>query len=192
MDGMKFTIDGSIKGSKHIASMEYYMDLLSEWIDKWGNCTEVIQPGLSRSAIPPPPSGCYKSSPIPPPPTSHFLAAVEISDPISILSTSGCCPTVTYSGCRISADPTSILSSPAATESAIPPPPTLYLSVAESADPASPAYSALTTKDPTSIVLLTLVAESAIHLCTTLLSATQSGRSHSTYFLTLQDSLSLF
>jgi hypothetical protein len=30
MDGMKFTIDGSIKGSKHIASMEYYMDLLSE------------------------------------------------------------------------------------------------------------------------------------------------------------------
>jgi hypothetical protein len=124
MDGMKFTIDGSIKGSKHIASMEYYMDLLSEWIENGATVRSVIQPVCRGSAILPPPSGCYRSA-IPPPPTSHFLAAVEISDPISILSTSGCCRTITplwlsyfsrshlhlvFTGCYRVRDPTSTYS----------------------------------------------------------------------------------
>jgi hypothetical protein len=70
MDGMKFTIDGSIKGSKHIASMEYYMDLLSErgstngaTVRRW------IQPGLSSPRSPPTSLAATESA-IPPPPIS--------------------------------------------------------------------------------------------------------------------------
>jgi hypothetical protein len=86
MDGMKFTIDGSIKGSKHIASMEYYMDLLSERGSTNGALVRSVLTIRSVDPITYPPPAAVESA-IPPP--TSLPAAVESAIPP--LSHFGCC-----------------------------------------------------------------------------------------------------